>query len=260
MELASIVILRFKEREKKREFLMPLNIKFDHYLIPISGILVVVVVVLLAITNLITKQVATVTGLSFAAFFFLIFNVSEKLNAKKANDIFEEGHREQLNKTTVDTLEKALLSLEHESRILIAMRDPENMYPLDTVLKSLKDDNTDIIVLYVKPVEHWRLGKTETAKQVDENELFTNIILTAERYGHHIFPMQINSNEVFYAISQVAIAAKVKEIVMGVSGSYGAHDQMERLVMAWGVLHTGQTPLPMTARILWEGREVSYKF
>ena len=259
-ELASIVILRFKEREKKREFLMPLNIKFDHYLIPVSGILVVIIVVLLAITNLMTKQVATVTGLSFAAFFFLIFHVSEKLNAKKANDIFEEGHRELLNKTNVDTLEKALLSLENESRTLIAMRDPDNMYPLDTVLNSLKDDNTDIIVLYVKPVENWRLGKTGAAKPVDENELFTNIILTAEKYGHHIFPIQINSNEVFYAISQVAIAAKVKEIVMGVSGSYGAHDQMERLVMAWGVLHQGQTPLPMTARILWEGREVSYKF
>lgn len=259
-ELASIVILRFKEREKKREFLMPLNIRFDHYLIPVSGILVVIIVILLAITNLMTKQVATVTGLSFAAFFFLIFHVSEKLNAKKANDIFEEGHRELLNKTNVDTLEKALLSLENESRTLIAMRDPDNMYPLDTVLNSLKDDNTDIIVLYVKPVEHWRLGKTGAAKPVDENELFTNIILTAEKYGHHIFPIQINSNEVFYAISQVAIAAKVKEIVMGVSGSYGAHDQMERLVMAWGVLHQGQTPLPMTARILWEGREVSYKF
>ena len=47
---------------------------------------------------------------------------------------------------------------------------------------------------------------------------------------------------------------------MGVSGSYGAHDQMERLVMAWGVLQNGQTHIPMTARILWEGREVSYKF
>lgn len=259
-ELSSIVVLRFKEREKKREFIMPLNFKFDHYLIPVGGILVAAVVVVLALTNLITKQVATVTGLSFAAFFFLIFNVSERMNAQKANDIFEEGHREKLNHIKADSLEKALTGLEGASRVLVAVRDPENMYPLDTVLKDIKDEDTDIIVLYVKPVEHWRIGKTDMARSVDENELFTNIILTAEKYGHHVFPIEINSNEVFYAISQVAIAAKVKEIVMGVSGSYGAHDQMERLVMAWGVLQNGQPHIPMTARILWEGREVSYKF
>ncbi len=259
-ELASIVVLRFKERERKRLFLMPFNIKFDHYLIPVGGILVVLVVVLLALTNLITKQVAAVTGISFAAFFFLIFSVSERLNAQKANDIFEEGHREKLNHTETDTLEKALSALNSENRILVAMRDPENMYPLDAVLKDLKDDETDIIVLYVKPVEHWRIGKREMAKPVDENELFTNIILTAEKYGREVFPIEINSNEVFYAISQVALAAKAKEIIMGVSGSYGAHDQMERLAMAWGVLQNGRPHVPMTARILWEGREVSYKF
>lgn len=259
-ELASIVVLRFKERERKRLFLMPFNVKFDHYLIPVGGILVVIVVILLALTNLITKQVAAVTGISFAAFFFLIFSVSERLNAQKANDIFEEGHREKLNHIKADTLEKALSPLSKENRLLVAMRDPDNMYPLDAVLKDLKDDDTDVIVLYVKPVEHWRIGKREMAKSVDENELFTNIILTAEKYGHEVFPIEINSNEVFYAISQVAIAAKAKEIIMGVSGSYGAHDQMERLVMAWGVLQNGQPHIPMTARILWEGREVSYKF
>ena len=259
-ELASIVVLRFKEREKKRQFLMPFNIKFGHYLVPVGGIFVVIVVVLLALTNLITKQVAAVTGISFAAFFFLIFSVSERLNAQKANDIFEEGHREKLNHIEADTLEKALSFLSNEKRILVAMRDPDNMYPLDAVLKDLKDEQTDVIVLYVKPVEHWRIGKREMAKTVDENELFTNIILTAEKYGHEVFPMEINSNEVFYAISQVAIASKAKEIIMGVSGSYGAHDQMERLVMAWGALQNGQPHIPMTARILWEGREVSYKF
>jgi hypothetical protein len=59
----------------------------------------------------------------------------------------------------------------------------------------------------------------------------------------------------------VAQAAKAQEIIMGVSGSYGANDQLERLVMAWGALQHGkETALPITARILWEGREVSYKF
>lgn len=257
--LVSIVVLRFKERETKRKFLMPLNIKFDHYLIPVGGILVALVVIVLAVMNLITKQIATVTGISFAVFFFLIFNVSEKLNAKKANDIFEEGHREKLNKINVSGLEEAVKNLEHEKRIIIALKDPENMYPLDTVLNTLTAEDTDIVVLYIKPESCTQINPT-AAKQVDENELFTNSILTAEKYGHRIFPIQIICNEVFFAIAQTAITAKAQEIVMGVSGSYGANEQMERLVMAWGTLQNGQKAVPVTARILWEGREVSYKF
>lgn len=258
--LVSIVVLRFKEREKKRTFLMPLNIKYDHYLVPVGGVLVVIVVVVLALTNLITKQIATVTGISFAAFFFLIFNVSEKLNARKANDIFEEGHREKLNKKPVASFEDAIKNLKSQNRILVALKDPDNMYPLDTVLNNITNPDTDIITLYIRPESSTPINPT-ASKPVDENELFTNIILTAEKYGHTIYPIQITSNEVFYAISQAAISAKVQQIVMGVSGSFGANDQMERLVMAWGALHNGQSPTAVTARILWEGgREVSYKF
>ena len=63
------------------------------------------------------------------------------------------------------------------------------------------------------------------------------------------------------------MAAKVKEIIMGVSGSYGANDQLERLVMAWGAVQQSRNleqkeseKISVTAKIVWEGREVSYKF
>ena len=186
--------------------------------------------------------------------------MSEKLNARKANDIFEEGHREKLNKKPVASFEDAIKNLKSQNRILVALKDPDNMYPLDTVLNNITNPDTDIITLYIRPESSTPINPT-ASKPVDENELFTNIILTAEKYGHTIYPIQITSNEVFYAISQAAISAKVQQIVMGVSGSFGANDQMERLVMAWGALHNGQSQTAVTARILWEGgREVSYKF
>jgi amino acid transporter len=259
-EMISIVVLRFKNREQKREFMMPFNIKFEHYYIPVGGFFVVVVMVALALVNFVTKKVATISGLSFAAVVFLGFHISQRLNAKKANDMFEEGHREKINKTNFDTIQDALGGLVGKGRVLVAVRDADNLYHLDSVLKNLKDDDTDVIVMYAKPVDNWRVGKTAGAKSVDENELFSNVILLAEKYGHHVYPVMVNSNEPFYAISQVSLAAKAGEIVMGVSGSFGANDQMERLVMAWGALSGGKTDMPMTAKILWEGREVSFKF
>jgi amino acid transporter len=258
---ASIVILRFKNREQKREFMMPFNIKFDHYYIPVGGTLVTLFIIALAVINLITKKTATIAGLSFAVFIFILFHISEKLNAKKANDIFEEGHREKLNKTKEESLEAALSELENEKRFVVAVKDPDNLYHLEHILQNLNNDDTDVITVYAKPLEDWSVGKTTSSKTTDESELFTNIILLAEKYGRPVFPLIINSNEPSYALCQVAQAAKAQEIIMGVSGSYGANDQLERLVMAWGALQHGkETALPITARILWEGREVSYKF
>ncbi|MDR1123914.1 MAG: APC family permease [Elusimicrobiota bacterium] len=262
-EVISIIVLRFKNREQKREFMMPFNIKWGHYYVPVGGFLVALAVVALASVNLITKKVATISGLSFAAALFIFFHISGKLNAKKANDIFEEGHREKLNRDNVPDLKTALADLEGKNRILVAVRSPDNLYHLDAVLQNLSDDDTDVIVMYAKPVDNWRVGKTQGVKNVDDDKLFSNVILAAERYGHRVCPLMVSSNEPFYAISQVTMEAQAGEIIMGVSGSHGANEQLERLVMAWGALHDGKeagAQRPITAKILWEGREVSYKF
>jgi hypothetical protein len=259
-EMLSIVVLRFKNREQKREFMMPFNIKYGHYYIPVGGFLAVSAVVLLALVNLITKKTATISGLSFAAVLFIIFHISQRLNAKRANDIFEEGHREKLNRAGVASLADALSGLTGENRILIAVRNPDNLYHLETVLKNLSDERTDVIVMYAKPIDNWRIGKTAGGKAIDDSELFSKVILVAENYGHHVYPIMVNSNDPFYAISQVAIEARAKEIVMGVSATSGANDQLERIVMAWNVLQNGKEHIPIIAKILWEGREVSYKF
>ena len=107
------------------------------------------------------------------------------------------------------------------------------------------------------------MGKTRQASAVDEQELFTKVILIAEKYGLTVHPLLVKCNDYSYAVAQVALAAKVKEIIMGVSGSFGANDQLERLVMAWGAVQQNQAPnekVSMVAKIIWEGREVSYKF
>ncbi len=67
----------------------------------------------------------------------------------------------------------------------------------------------------------------------------------------------VNSNDFFTAAAQTAYAAKAQKIIMGVSGTYGANEQMEYMVMAWAAL---PEKYKITAEILWPGREVSFKF
>ncbi|MGB2579732.1 amino acid transporter [Elusimicrobium simillimum] len=261
LETLSIIMLRFKA-PGTRKFMVPLNIKFRNYNLPIGAILIFLMLFSIASINLITKRTATVAGLSFTALLFTVFYISERLNAKKANIMFEEGHREELNTSTVATLSDALEDLEHDNRVVIGVKDPDNLYHLEDFLKELTSDDTDIIVLYAKPSKGTMFGKNslKSACIVDVKEIFSNVILVAEKYGHTIIPILVESNDPYYALSQVAHVADASRVIMGVSGSHGANDQMERMVMAWGAVKDHPLTHPVTVQIVWEGREVNYKF
>jgi hypothetical protein len=256
-EMVSIVVLRFKNREQKREFMMPLNIKFDHFYIPVGAGFVGFIVVALAGINLLTKKIATISGVSFGLILFTIFYISGRLNAKKANIMFEEGPREKLNETQVPDLNKAFENLPYKENILVTVKNADNLYHLEKVLTDLKDSEINIIVLYVRPLDNWSVGKDRERVSVDYKELFTQVILKTESFGRPVHPIMVNSNDFFTAAAQVAYAAKAQKIIMGVSGTYGANEQMEYMVMAWAAL---PEKYKITAEILWPGREVSFKF
>jgi purine-nucleoside phosphorylase len=94
----------------------------------------------------------------------------------------------------------------------------------------------------------------------DDKELFRAVVLMAEKYGKTVKPIFIFSNDPFYSIAQIAQAAGVDEIVMGVSGSFGAEAQLEKLAMAWGMLKkTEGEAKTVAARVIWEGRQMSYQ-
>ncbi|MBT4439671.1 MAG: amino acid permease [Elusimicrobiaceae bacterium] len=258
LETAAIVMLRFKNREKKREFMVPFNIKIKNYYFPVGITIILLILVALAGVNLFTKKTATITGISFTVFLFIVFWISEKLNAKKANAMFEEGHREKINTKNVNSLEEVLGKLNKPNTTLVAVKNPSNLYHFEEVLKTLDENTTDVVIFYAKPVTESRFGRNVSFAPTEENELFTKVILSAEKFGHRVMPILVQSNDAFYAISQVAKASGANQIVMGVSGSHGANNQLERLVMAWGALKKEELEKKINVRILWEGREVSH--
>ena len=66
----SMFVLRFKNREP-REWRVPLNIRWGRKEIPLGILLVLLVLLATATVNLLTKQVATISGLVFTAAFSL---------------------------------------------------------------------------------------------------------------------------------------------------------------------------------------------
>src|SRR5207253_1418215 len=72
----SMLVLRFKD-PRPREYKVPFNLKVGGVEVPIGLGLIFLVLLLTAILNLLTKEVATVGGLVFTAVFFTVFWISE---------------------------------------------------------------------------------------------------------------------------------------------------------------------------------------
>lgn len=255
----SMIILRFKKPDEKREFRFPFNIKAGNVYVPIG--LSVVFVILLSVVgmNLLTKKIATIGGVSFSIIFFIIFQISEKMNERKAQLLPPDDDKEEKMNTRMESdILKVAGELKRSRRILIPVRNPNSLVHLSYVLENEDDDDTDIIVLSAKIAAGLHAG--EETMTDEDREVFRSVILMAEKYGKTVKPIFVFSNDPFYSIAQVAHALKANEIVMGVSGASGAEVQLEKMAMAWGMIKKPEEEIhEVTARVVWAGRQMSYR-
>ncbi len=256
---ASMIILRFKRMEEEREWMFPLNFRYNNTYVPVGLLLVLGVLVSVTGMNILTKKVATISGLIFTAVFYAIFHVSEKINEKKTRFYApDEDNDEKMNLRREADINTVVPELTRTRRVLVPVRNPNNLVHLASVLETVEDEDTDIIVLSAKIARGIQSGG-ETMSEEDK-EVFSAVILLAEKYGKTVKPIFVFSNDPFYSMAQVAQAAGVDEIVMGVSGSSGAEVQLERLAMAWGMLKKADAAVkPVLARVVWEGRQMTYR-
>ena len=100
------VVLRFR-RPEEREWKVPGNIRIGRIEIPMGLLTVSLILVSIALTNLLTKQVATISGILFTAAFFVMFTVSERINQRKVDrtasklDQFQLQHSETVDLQSV---------------------------------------------------------------------------------------------------------------------------------------------------------------
>ena len=78
----SMVVLRFTH-PLKREFEVPLNFTFKGYRIPVGLTIILLILLVSAVMNFLTKEIATIGGVLFTVGFCTLFTISERLNAHK---------------------------------------------------------------------------------------------------------------------------------------------------------------------------------
>ena len=182
------------------------------------------------------------------------------MNEKKAQLYApDENPDEKLNLRRESDISVVIPELSKPRKILVPIRNPNNLVHLKHVLKTVDDDTTDLLVISIKVSKGLEFGRDSGEATEEDKDLFSSVVLMAEKYGKTVKPMLVFSNDPFHSIAQVAQAAGADEVVMGVSGAVGAEVQLERLAIAWGMLERNKTSRQVTARVVWEGRQLSYK-
>ena len=64
--------------------------------------------------------------------------------------------------------------------------------------------------------------------------MLTKIVTVAEEVGKQVKPVVLPTNNPLYAIARAARDLKATEVVLGVSESVHAEEQLEQFALAWG--------------------------
>jgi len=250
----AMLVLRWKYHGE-RGWKVPPNLRIGKHEIPIGLLSVFLVLLSTAIVNLFTKSVATVSGVLFAAAFFIIFTVSERENLRK-HAATARQMKDQFQLEHQDTISRESVAI-RPGGVMVTMRDAANPLALKWTLAHTKTEDQDVVVLSVRMMgvggpEY--LSAEQQSFSEHEQMIFTKAVSVAESFGKKVSLLVVPAGDVFAALAQGANSLDVDSVVSGVSSSMTAEDQAFYLGQAWEALpepkrqfnfyivsHTGET-------------------
>jgi amino acid transporter len=235
MKSVAVLVLRYTE-PGKRDWKVPGNLHFGKTEVPVGLILISAVLLITAVVNLFTKYQATIAGVIFSAVFFTIFTLSERHVAKERH-----GKPEQLDQFRVygnQDLGSGAMGV-REGNILVAVRDPRNLFYLRQVLAHTNTAKQDVVVmsarLYHREPSFGGSSVMEAGQVFDhyEQELFTAAVAVAEKEGKPISLLVVPATDVFDAILVTAQRLDSSRVVCGPSNKLTVDEQAKLTGDAW---------------------------
>jgi hypothetical protein len=213
---------------------VPGNIRIGKIEIPMGIITVALILVSIAMTNLLTKQVATISGILFTVAFFLTFTISERINQRKLDrtasrlDQFQLQHSEAVDLQSVGA---------RPGNVLVAVRDHNTLSHLEHVLDRTDTDEQDIVALTTRLIAGPGGGERDLSDETlfteYEQRLFTQVVALAEKHGKPVELVIVPAGNIFDAVAQTALRLDSAVVVAGLSSKMTAQEQARELGRAW---------------------------
>jgi hypothetical protein len=233
MKALSVLVLRYKQ-PAGRQWKVPLNFHIGSTEIPLGLTMITVALFALAIVNVLTKKVATISGVSFTIAFFVVFTLSERANRRLRHGDVHEMERFRLD-TRADLTADAVNV--RPGNVLVAVRNPHRLQHLDRILRKTDTRKLDIVVLSVRQVTQAASGEhmleSDQIFSADETTVFTSVVALAERAGKHVELMVVPGSDPYEAVVQTAARLGSSRIVMGLSPKLTPSEQGAQVGRYW---------------------------
>ncbi len=233
MKAIGVLVLRVRRHDQ--EYKVPLNPRIGGREIPLGLLLTTLVLFLVAIANLFSKKIATQSGIAFTVFLFLVFTVSEKVNARRR--IEKKQALEEFNldvQPEISTSQETLRA--RPGCILVAVRDYNRMAHLKSVLEKTNLRRHDVVVMTVRGVSagagEYELAENQLFTDY-ERELFTRVVSMAEKEGKTVELLVVPGVNPFDAMVQTAAKLQASRLVTGVSARMDSEELARRIGRAW---------------------------
>jgi amino acid transporter len=232
MKGLAVLVLRYKNAGP-REYRVPLNLHIAGLEIPIGLGLITLVLLGIALVNLLTKQIATLSGVAFTIILFTIFTISERVTHSRQG-VHEE--LDQFHLVPGEELTPKAVGV-RPANILVLARDYNTLYHLAAVLRRVNTTRRDIVVLNIRILQRAASGESslepEQLFSTSEQQLFTRALSLAEHEGKSIHLSVAAANDVWEGILRSAQSLQSSTIVLALSAKMPVAEEARRGGDAW---------------------------
>ncbi len=232
----AMLVLRYRYHGE-RGWKVPINLRIGKTELPIGLFSVFLVLFSTAIVNLLTKEVATISGVIFAATFYLIFTLSEKDNVRR-HAATARQMKEHFQLENDDTISRESLSI-RPGCVVVTMRDPASSGALRWALSRSSEESQDVVVLTARVMGAGGPEYIDASQQAfteHEQMVFTKAVSVAESFGRHISLLVVPAGDPFAALVQTANSLEAATVVGGLSTRMTAEEQAFHAGQAWEAL------------------------
>jgi nucleotide-binding universal stress UspA family protein len=249
-----VLVLRYIRHDQ--EYKVPINPRLFGREIPVGLFVTTLILLLVAVANLFSKRIATIYGVGFTVFLFIIFTTSEWINARK-----EAHSKKGLEEFNLDMRPDVTPEVIHARPgcVLVAVRDYNRMDHLHNVLEKTNLRRHDIVVMTVRPVStgaaEYELSDQQLFSDY-EKELLTRVVAMAEKAGKTADLLVVPGVDPFDAMVQTASKLQASRLVTGVSARMDSEELARRIGLAWEKLPEPRHPFSL--EVISPGRPSVY--